>query len=247
MKHRPPAREAFAFADHTGEMAASLRPIDAEAMVESLVHPSATGDTLHWGRNYLYGTQLATDRGDIEVVVKQFRNQGLRRRWERRFKGSKAARSWRAALAVAGAGVATPEPLVWIESRQPEGPSFFVSRRLDDFLEARYYFRALEAGNEEESYPDLDPGRVITQIARAIRRLHDAGIWHRDLSIGNVLLVGIRDEGPDQVFVIDLNRARVTSRLTTSQRTRDLCRLRIFRPDLQERFLEAYWGAELSG
>jgi hypothetical protein len=247
MRNRPLANKTFDLAEYRGEMAESLRPVDPEGMVESLVHPSPTDDTLHWGRNYLYGAHVATDRGAVEVVVKQFRNQGLKRRWERRRKGSKAERSWRAALAVAAAGVATPEPLVWIESRLPEGPSFFVSRRLDDFLEARFYFRALEAGSEKVSYPHLEPERVLAEIGRTIRRLHDAGIWHRDLSIGNVLLVGTRDGGPDQVFVIDLNRARAASRLTTMQRTRDLCRLRIFRPDLQERFLEAYWGAALSG
>lgn len=239
--------EVFDLGKHRGELVASLRPPDLEVAIASLVQPSASSDTLHWGRNYLYGTQITTEAGDIEVVIKQFRNQGLRRRWERRLKGSKAERSWRAALALRRAGIKTPEPLVWIESRDSEGPSHYVSRRLPEFLEARYYFRALEAGDEKAQYPQFAAESMVEELGRAIRRLHDAGIWHRDLSIGNVLLVGGRDSRPEEVYFIDLNRARIKGRLTTLQRTRDLCRLRIFRTDLQDRFLRAYWGPEPTG
>jgi len=239
--------ESFDLDEYHGEVAGSLRLVDLDASVAALVSPVATSDTLHWGRNYLYGSQVATAKGEVEVVVKQFRNQGRKRRVERRWKGSKAWRSWRVSLALQEADIATPEPLMWIESRHAEGPSFFVSRRLHDVLEARFYFRALEAGREEEEYPQMEAGTVVEQIGRSIRRLHDAGIWHRDLSIGNVLFVAAEEGGPLEVYFIDLNRARIKRRLTTSQRTRDLSRLRIFRSDLQERFLLAYWGAETGG
>ena len=236
--------EAFDLDEYHGEHSLSWRPTDLEKSIASLVSPSTTSETLHWGRNYLYSAPIDAKGGSTEVVVKQFRNQGLRRRWERRLKGSKAWRSWRVSVTLQQAEIATPEPMVWIESRRPEGPSFFVSRRLPEFLEARYYFRALEAGCEERDYPQLNPDKVIEQIGSSIRRLHDAGIWHRDLSIGNVLLVEVdRESGELEVHFIDLNRARLLRRLTTWQRTRDLCRLRIFRTDLQEKFLHAYWGS----
>jgi hypothetical protein len=82
----------------------------------------------------------------------------------------------------------------------------------------------------------------LTGLGRAIRRLHDAGFWHRDLSIGNVLIE--RAEGGELTFsLVDLNRARIKGRLSTWQRTRDLARLTIFRPEQQQLLLEAYWGA----
>jgi len=240
--------ETFDLGTHYGEVARSQRPTDLEAAVEALVSPTSASETLHWGRNYLYSAQIETAAGAVEVVVKQFRNQGFRRRLERRLRGSKAWRSWRASLALQQAAVATPEPLMWIEARAAEGPSFFVCRRLNDILEARYYFRALEAGREREDFPQLDAVTVIEEIGGSIRRLHDAGIWHRDLSIGNVLLVEAKEEDEQtEIHFIDLNRARIERRLTTLQRTRDLSRLRIFRADLQERFLIAYWGAETGG
>ena len=78
------------------------------------------------------------------MVVKQFRNLGLRRRLERRFRGSKAERSWQVARALLAAGIRTPEPLLVVESDEPEGPSFFVTRRLDGAFEVRHFFRRLQ-------------------------------------------------------------------------------------------------------
>ncbi len=239
---------AFDLDQHSGEIGPSVEIEDLAATVVSLVEPTATSETLHWGRNYLYGARLPTAVAEEDVVVKQFRNQGFLRRWQRRRKGSKAWRSWRASLALQRAGIATPAPLLWIESRDPEGPSFFVSRRLPEFLEARYYFRALEAGTESEDYPGLDAAELIEKVALTIRRLHDHGIWHRDLSIGNVLLAGAgQGSSSVEVHIIDLNRVRFRRHLTTLQRTRDLTRLRIFRSDLQDRFVGAYWGEDSPG
>ena len=238
-------REAFDLGKYFGEVSMARRPADLERSVDILVEPAATSETLHWGRNYLYSAEIETAGATVEVVVKQFRNQGLKARLERREKGSKAQRSWRGAWALHEAGIPTPEPVFLIESKATEGPSFFVSQRLQDVLEARYYFRALEAGHEQEEFPELDPERVMDELGRSIRHLHDAGIWHRDLSIGNVLFRGTgKTNNPLTVYFIDLNRARQKRRLTTLHRTRDLCRLRIFRPAHQECFLIAYWGAE---
>jgi hypothetical protein len=90
-----------------------------------LIDPSAATRTLHWGRNYLYAAELATAAGPVPVVVKQFRNQGWRKVLERRLRGSKAERSWRAALAMTEAGVTTPEPILLVEADRSHGPSFY--------------------------------------------------------------------------------------------------------------------------
>ena len=85
-------------------------------------------------------------------------------------------------------------------------------------------------------------------MGKTLRRLHDGGVWHRDVSVGNLL---VRYEGRERreptIYLVDLNRARVGSRLTTGRRTRDLCRLRIFDPDHQEIFLRSYWGQDDRG
>ncbi|MGB5477098.1 MAG: hypothetical protein WBO53_08810, partial [Thermoanaerobaculia bacterium] len=131
--------EGFSLAGLHGEVSAAHRPVDLSDAIELLVDPGRGGETLHWGRNYLYSSELETLTGPISVVVKQFRNQGFRARLSRRLKGSKAKRSWRAAQAVVDAGVPTPAPVLLIESEAANGPSFFVSEKIPDSIEARYF------------------------------------------------------------------------------------------------------------
>jgi tRNA A-37 threonylcarbamoyl transferase component Bud32 len=237
--------ERFETADWTGEIAAWCRPADPEALtreLDRLTDPGAARKTLHWGRNYLYVSRLETPQGPLDVVVKQFRNQGPRRRLDRRWRGSKAERSWRVARALRAAGIATPEPLALIESRAAEGPSWYVCRHLPDALEARYLFRAANAGSLPEAFPGLDFAAFVTALAGTARRLHDAGFWHRDLSGGNVLLPAGQAGEPRDLYLLDLNRTRVGQRLGTVRRSRDLCRLALFRREHQELLLAAYWG-----
>jgi len=235
--------EGFSLAGLHGEVSAAHRPVDLSDAIELLVDPGRGGETLHWGRNYLYSSELETLTGPIAVVVKQFRNQGFRARLSRRLKGSKAKRSWRAAQAVVDAGVPTPAPVLLIESEAANGPSFFVSEKIPDSIEARYFFRALQEGNERQTFPQIGAEILVGSVGRMLRRLHDAGIWHRDVSVGNLLVVaGSKASDAPTVYLIDLNRARLDRPLTTSRRTRDLCRLRIFDLHLQEVLLRSYWG-----
>lgn len=71
------------------------------------------------------------------------------------------------------------------------------------------------------------PGRedVLTAVARAIRRLHDAGICHADLNLTNLLV------GPDatrpEARIIDFDRGHVYQKpLSQSLREKNLRRLR---------------------
>ncbi|MEM9290412.1 MAG: lipopolysaccharide kinase InaA family protein [Acidobacteriota bacterium] len=253
--------ESFSLGAKSGELAVRWRPLDLGATVEHLCDPQNATETLFWDRNYVYAARLQSAAGDLEVAVKQFRNQGWRKRQERRFKGSKALRSWRMAKAFADAGIPTPEPVMLVESVEPEGPSHFITRRLQGVEEIRYILRAVEAGTLAEDYPQLDYRELLRRLGKLLRQMHDAGLFHRDLSIGNVLVEFLDaearepktcepEEGGDLVggaihdfrlYIIDLNRARLRRRVGLSERLRDLCRLRIFLRQDQEVLLEAYW------
>ncbi len=78
-----PARE-LATGGFTGLIAAGFELPELERELARLVDPGAAQKTLHWGRNYLYITRCETAAGPVEVVVKQFRNRGLRDRLRRR-------------------------------------------------------------------------------------------------------------------------------------------------------------------
>ncbi len=234
--------ESFDLEDCHGLIAPHFKPLDLTASIRRLKDPATAEETIHWGRNYLYLTHLETTEGRLDVVVKQFRNQGLRNRLGRRWRGSKAARSYHNARAFQAAGLGTAEAVLLIESKRPNGPSFFVTRHLRDVIEARYVLRAANQHAEKERFPDLDMDAFLKALGRTLRRMHEAGFFHRDLSIGNVLLPA-RFKAGVPLYVIDLNRARRKRRLGLGLRTRDLCRLAIFRPEHQRCFLDAYWGA----
>jgi hypothetical protein len=238
---------AFGFGGWHGRVAQEHRPADLRAAVERVIDPAHATETLHWGRNYLYLASFATPAGPLPLAVKQFRNEGWRRRAKRRRGGTKAARSWHAARALLDAGLLTPEPVLLVESDDPEGPSWYACRHLDGVLEARYLLRAANAGTAGEEFPGVDLDAFLVALARTARRLHDEGFWHRDFSSGNVLIrwpEGHAGEGaPPDLYLLDLNRTRAGRRPTVSERSRDLSRMMIHRREHQRRFLDAYWAA----
>jgi tRNA A-37 threonylcarbamoyl transferase component Bud32 len=190
---------------------------------------------------------METAAGAVEVVVKQFRHRTLRDRLKRRLQGSKAEKSWRVAAALLAAGLSTPEPVLWIESADEAGPAFYACRYLPGLTEARYLFRAANAREEAERFPDVDFPAFVAALGRTARRLHDAGFWHRDLSGGNLLLRFGADRLPAEIHLVDLNRTRMGRPPSVSERLRDLSRLALFRPEHQELLLRGYWGEPAAG
>ena len=236
----PAAVEPLATPGLVGEVAG----LDAAALaprLPALLDPAAAARTLHWGRNYLW---VGDWPGVGAVVVKQFRHESPRARLRKRLGGSKARKSFAVARALRAAGVLTPEPLLWADSRAARGPSWFVTRLVEG-VEARYPLRALAAGRLEAEHPDLAAGELLDGLGRAAARIHDAGVWHRDLSAGNLLLC--REGGELRASVVDLNRARRRRSLGIAHRLRDLARLPVFRPADQEALLAAYFGAAYFG
>ncbi len=236
----------FAFPEYEGRVLERYDSPDLEAQVLNLADPAAALETLHWGRNYLYRAQLETPEGLIPVAVKLFRHEGgLRARLRR----DKARASWRMARAFQEAGLPTAEPVLIGWSTKPKGPSIFVTRYLPKVVEARYLFRAVHEGRLSEDFPEVDFEAFLERLGAVLRRMHEAGFWHRDMSIGNVLMrrdpSDPKAPGNGELFLIDLNRARQRRRLTLSERTRDLCRLSILEEEHQDRFLRAYWQEEL--
>ncbi|MBZ0100966.1 MAG: lipopolysaccharide kinase InaA family protein [Thermoanaerobaculia bacterium] len=232
----------FAFDGFHGEAAADFAA-DPAAEARRLLDPAAALRTLHWGRNYLYVARLTGAPGAPEVVVKQFRGDSARERRRLARGAGKARRSWEMARALAAAGFVTPEPLLLVEPDRPGGVSLFVCRHLAGRIELRYPLRARNAGRDAAEYPQLDFAALIEAVAGLARRLHDAGFWHRDYSVGNLLLEprGTRP-GFGAIALVDLNRCRRPGRVSTLARLRDLCRLPLDLPEDRQRLLAAYFG-----
>ncbi len=100
----------------------------------------------------------------------------------------------RAALSARRAGVGVPEPLA-VHVTRAAGPFrrfTLVSRELPD------------AANLLSVVPGLRPGQkrsLIESVADETRRLHEAGVYHADLTLKNILLSG------SAVYFIDFDKA----------------------------------------
>ncbi|MCP4898623.1 MAG: hypothetical protein GY906_16745 [bacterium] len=225
-----------------GRVSRAFKPIDIDSAVEKVIDPGEASQTIHWGRNYLYSTTWESSSGPLDVIVKQFRNQGLRRRLDRRFRGSKAERSWHASHAILAAGLRTPQPVALIESRCADGPSFFVCERLPASDEVRHFFRRRNGDTEAGEFPDVAPEEVLEALGSLARDLHDQGIWYRDLSMGNILAEQQEEDGELLFHLVDTNRARIVPHLSLWRRCRDISRLPVLRREDREIFLKSYWS-----
>jgi tRNA A-37 threonylcarbamoyl transferase component Bud32 len=239
--------ERVTVGDYVGEVALELAPRDLADAVRRLTDPAEAAGTVHWGRNYLYSTRLDTVAGELDVVVKRFQSRTARERLQQRFQGTKAAKHWRAAHAMLAAGLATPEPILMLEATDPSGSSFLVTRRIQGAIEVRYYLRAVNAGRGAALYPELPIEAFLAELARTLARLHAADVWHRDVSVGNLLVQPGGPEGRPVLLLLDLNRARLGRPLTVVERTKDLARLRIFDRAHQDLLLGTYWEVGRGG
>lgn len=248
-----PETESFDLGAVSGEVVASYAPVDPGEL-ERVCDPGAAQRSIHWGRNYLYVIDWRSAAGSVPVVVKQFRNAGLKARLRRRMRGTKASRAFAVARRLQELGVGTAAPLLYADSRDLEGPAWFLSEHLDGKLEARYLLRSLDAGTASSDYPDLDPAAVFRSFGEMVRRLHDGEVWHRDLTCGNLLIdeaAFARDQTRRSgdisgLWLLDLNRARTGARVSLARRMRDLGRLEV-PAELMPELWSGYWRASDGG
>lgn len=121
-------------------------------------------------------------------------------------------RELRASAAARRAGVGVPEPVA-VRSTRALGPCrrfTVVTREIPD------------ASDLLSLAPALAPARkrsLLLRVADEMRRLHDAGIYHADLTMKNILLSG------EDVYIIDLDKAAMADPPDEARAVRNLARL----------------------
>jgi 3-deoxy-D-manno-octulosonic acid kinase len=105
-------------------------------------------------------------------------------------------REIRAAAAAREAGVGVPEPLavLAVRIRGPFHRLSVVSREIEGAADLLSLAPRLGPRDKRD---------LLRRVADEMRRLHDAGVYHADLTLKNILVAG------PQVFIIDLDKARV--------------------------------------
>jgi hypothetical protein len=209
---------------NTPGLSAALEDCDA-----LLSHPSTR--ILDTSRNRIGVVRLSLDdKRAVEVVIKAFRTRGVDK-LKGFFQASKARRAWRGSLALVEAGLDTPLPVAYLEKRRGLflEKSYFLSEHISDAAEIRNLFL-------ERPSPALD--QLLEDLACYLSRCTGSGIYHRDLSDGNIL-VGKNAEEQSQFFLLDTNRIRCKRKVGALRGIKSLIRLGIPR-ERQKAFLAHY-------
>lgn len=156
--------------------------------------------------------------GTDEVFVKRVATGSWLRGLAERVRGSRARRALRGARLLQSAGFAHPEPLAAVEacSWGAVRASYLVcdalgqAQVLSEFalLDGRVFARRRQ---------------ISERVAREVRRLHDSGIYTRDLQETNLML-----EAADtqlKVYFVDLEDFRRMRRVSMRRRMRNLVHL----------------------
>ncbi len=129
------------------------------------------------------------------LYVKRFKHpgvlQGLRGRVNDR-----AASEFKLLGALRGRGLPVPEPVAW--AREGRSTCLFT--------------REIPGAQPLREVPLTRP--LLRDLALLVRRVHEAGLRHDDLHVGNVLLAG------GSLHLIDLHRARLKESLTAAERVK---------------------------
>lgn len=152
--------------------------------------------------------------GDGQFLVKVFGWRHWIHRVLSPFMVSRAWQSWRVARALIAAGVGTPAPRYVFTGRC----CGFITSNLyiSDYITGhRTIRRYLKSGPPEEQ-----ARQAVRNCARNVAHMHSAGIMHRDLTPGNFLL-----DQDLNIYLVDLNRARIRRRLSYRQIIRDLAKI----------------------
>jgi tRNA A-37 threonylcarbamoyl transferase component Bud32 len=169
-------------------------------------------------------TVYRVDLPDGAVYLKRYRNRTWLHRARDALRGSAARREFRLAQRLAERGIETVVPLAWGERRL--GPlvldGSFVSRELPGAA-------SLEELAQRAATAPPSPSarrRLAEALGRWLARLHRAGVDHRDLHAGNVLVCagGAADDMP-RVALIDLPDVRLRPSLSWRRRRASLSML----------------------
>jgi tRNA A-37 threonylcarbamoyl transferase component Bud32 len=166
-----------------------------------------------------------------------------------RFLPSKGKRHWDNAAAMLRAGINTPQPVAYFERHKLAGiePNYYVTEFLDDAFSARDVFTSIN--NAETDYRGLSHAYLMELLGKFVCRMHDAGIIHRDLSSGNILLTQQGETATP--YLIDIGRAKLKGKLTHRERLIDVMRI-VYKLDWPDReklvsYYAAAYGQPVSG
>lgn len=191
-----------------GGMVALVREDRADRFSEALLEGRDCTPCAGSGR----GVLLSFDYPGGQGLIRGYQRGGaMRVLWRDRYLlVNRPLREFQVHLTAQGRGLRVP-PLLGVCWRR-SGP-FFSGAIATEALDAEHLLAYLQHDSPEKK-------EMLHACGALIRRMHDAGLWHADLQVKNIL---IAKDGP---ILIDWDNARVHATLTLLQYMRNLLRLR---------------------
>ena len=163
------------------------------AFIEQLGREGIPHDStiIYRGRNTVYTTNIKGNKLNIKVFKKP---NSFNAYIYTTLRKSKAHRSYLNALRLLDLGINTPQPIGYGEviDKHKLTYSYYVSEQID----------VQNIRNWEEK-ADCEP--LLRALAKEIIKFHQAGVWHKDFSGGNILYSGNEVTGY-KFYYVDLNR-----------------------------------------
>ncbi|HEV8341191.1 MAG TPA: lipopolysaccharide kinase InaA family protein [Candidatus Binatia bacterium] len=158
---------------------------------------------------------LEIDGRHRSFLVKHFVPSGIWKASMEVLRASPAAREWKALHEARHRGLSVPMPVALGEGGKMWKPeSFLVTEFIEEAVPlGRYLFGPDRLVGSSRS-------RAVQEVARLIRRAHDAGFYQPDLHAENILLRSGRKELDP--FLIDLQRVSFSSSLSLRRRWHNL-------------------------
>ena len=190
------------------------------------------GETIYYLRNKII--KVFDPILDRDIVIKSFKLNKVYDQLRFRFLDSKAERSLKAARELEQLNLKTPSPIAVIEKRGKTKEllfSYYITEYID------YDFNMLEIAKNFK-HPERDKlKKLMPQLGKEVKIMHEHGLVHNDLHAGNILVKNF-DNRP-QFYYIDLNRARLKESLSEKDKINDLKRLK-FNETEKEIFFKNY-------
>lgn len=156
------------------------------------------------------------------LVVKRFGWRGRQHYVLSPFKRSRAIKAYATACYLLSRQLDTPLPLGVLEERHLGFVQYNVlaTEAIADYVTLRQYRESL---SEDTRAGGQDIDAVLQLAADYARRVHDCGIWHRDMVLSNFLMTG--QPGQRRLYLVDLNRTYRLPRVPMLLRAFDIARM----------------------
>jgi 3-deoxy-D-manno-octulosonic acid kinase len=205
---RPPVPDGFDVLEQSSGLLFVAGRLRDQVLAERLHDPERWKVLIGSGSDDAPGrgaTARLTLAGELPVILKRMRRGGLAGRlWRDRYAGRRRLLDNLAIpIEAARRGIPTAAPVALLLA-PGSGPLYEGWLAVEEIAEASDLAASYRRGVEP-------PQRVLRAVAAMVRGMHDAGLEHRDLNLGN-LLAREHGKAEPEPFVIDLDRARLHRR-----------------------------------